>query len=433
MPPKNTLPDVYFDNRKSCYWLKLEKPVRFLSLDSRNVKLHLRRAQFKVDPEDDWGLKAGDNLLVVAQIENSVDYAGPLAGHKAGPFKAQDGSRVLVTSDVQPVAAEKGDPEHLEKFLTQLFGSEQLPFVMYWLKVARESLLTGDFRPGQMLCLAGPSACGKSLFQSLVTEFLGGRMAKPYRYMTGDTQFNHDLAAAEHLVIADEQASVSIGARREFGAKVKDLTVNLEMSVHAKGRDAVTLPTFRRLTLSVNDEPENLMILPPLDDSILDKVMLFKCTPAKVGKDRLRVWKTFTRELPALAYYLEKLRIPEKWQDDRFGVKAYHNPDLLQIVTGLSPELRLLDLIDEVLFTKRQGESHEEFAERLEEGFEGTAVELEKSLRTSAFQFAVEKLLHFSSACGVYLARLASKMPDRFQQTKNKGRTLWKIRKGAEQ
>jgi hypothetical protein len=242
-------------------------------------------------------------------------------------------------------------------------------------------------------------------------------MAKPYRYMTGQTAFNSDLAGAEHLVIADEQASVDIRSRRAFGAAVKDLSVNLEMSLHAKGCEALTVQTFRRLSLSCNDEAENLMILPPLDDSILDKIMLFKCAPANVGADRKQIWKEFTGELSALAYALEKLRIPPALRCNRYGFTGYHNPELLEQVSGLSPETRLEQLIDEVL----------EFGDGKDNSWSGTAMELEKELRNSAFAFAVDKLLNFSSACGVYLQRLSLRAPDRVSQAKRRGKTVWTI------
>jgi hypothetical protein len=416
------IPDIYFDARQGSYWVRFADN-RFLNLDARNVKLHMMRNRFRIDPEDDYGLKDGDKVLTTAQIDRWVDYAGPLAGHPCGPISTQAGRRILITAESHPVPAKRGSCAALEDFFGQLLAAadaKQLIAFMLWLKVSRESLLERDFRPGQMVVLAGPSGCGKSLCQALITEFLGGRMAKPYRYMTGATQFNSDLAAAEHLVIADEQASVDIRSRRNFGAAVKDLTVNLEMSVHAKGREAITLPSYRRLTLSCNDEAENLMILPPLDDSILDKLMLFKCTIAKLGRDRLRTWKTLTGELPALAYQLDHMRVSPALADDRYGVKAYHNAELLELVTGISPENRLLQLIDEVLFSADESDTPE--------FWRGSAIELEKKLRSSSFNFAVEKLLHFSSACGVYLKRLAAQLPTRFESKKNTGKTVWIIK-----
>jgi energy-coupling factor transporter ATP-binding protein EcfA2 len=430
-PPE---PDIYFDARSGTYWLKLPHTPRFLNLDGRNVKLHLMRGEFRIDPEDDFGLKAGDRVLTTAQLERWVDYAGPLSGHGIGIVNLNAGGRILVTSAAYPVEpAKKSDCPMLERFMAELFGAEQADVVLYWLKCARESLAKRDFRPGQLLVLAGPSGCGKSLFQSIVTLLLGGRSAKPYRYMIGETQFNSDLAGAEHLVIEDENASADIRSRRKFGASIKEFTVNTEMSVHAKGRQAITLPTFKRMTLSVNDEPENLMILPPMDGSLLDKVTLLKCSPATIGEDREQTWKTITNEVPALCRHLSQIRVPARLKDARFGVKAYHHPDILELLCAISPEQRLLNLIDEVLFTRRSGEDAKHFEERVGDGWQGTAEQLEREIRdpASGFGFAVDKLLYFASACGTYLARLASQQPERFIQKRSKGKSFWTIARGG--
>lgn len=417
------LPEIYFDTRAGSYWLKLDS-ARFLCLDGRNVKLHLMRAGFDIDIEDDHGLKSGDAVLVRNQIENYVDYAGPLAGHPAGLFKAPGDKRILVTSERRAIAPKAGNSERLEKFLAELLPGDQFQMFCYWLKIGLQSLTKGDFAPGQMIVLCGQGGCGKSLLQALITEMFGGRAAKPYRYMTGRTNFNSDLAGAEHLVIEDENSSSSITARREFGTAIKDWTVNREISVHGKGREALTLPFFRRLSLSVNDEPENLMILPPLDSSILDKLMLFKCAFAQMSGERSKNWQALTAGLPAFIHEVLRMPIPKALRDDRFGVKAFHNQELIEQLDAISPENRLESLIEQVLFSKKEDD----------QGFwRGTAEELEAALRNSAFAFAVERLLYFASACGVYLARLQAKHPNRFNKVKNRGKTLWVIKPKREQ
>jgi hypothetical protein len=47
-------------------------------------------------------------------------------------------------------------------------------------------------------------------------------------------------------------------------------------SGHGKAKDAITLYPFCRLMILVNDEPESLLILPPVDDSLDDKIMMLK-------------------------------------------------------------------------------------------------------------------------------------------------------------
>lgn len=423
-------PILYFDDGH--YWLCLPSG-RFLCLRTNEARLHLRDAGlFAGEPLEKERLNGLERALLTSMQDCAVDYAGPLAGHRRGPFLTSSGLRVLVTSEaaacVWQVPKSTKDFPRLRKFLSQLFGSEQLPYVLAWLKYAGNSLRLGDFRPGQVLALAGPSGCGKSLFQCLITEFLGGRSARPYRYMVGLTAFNSELAAAEHLVIEDEHASTDIRARRHFGASLKDFTVNSEMSIHAKGREARALRTFKRVSLSVNHEPENLMILPPLDESLIDKIMLLRCWPATIGEDRLEVWSSLSSELPALRAHLYRWRVPRSMKEPRFGVVSYHNPELLSLLADISPETRLCNLIDQVLTTS-------DFCERVADGKEvyigkwsGSAEALEVRLLSSQFNFAVQKLLYFTSACGVYLARLAARYPERFSSEKRAGKTVWTIK-----
>jgi hypothetical protein len=53
-----------------------------------------------------------------------------------------------------------------------------------------------------------------------------------------------------------------------LGTKIKEICANTTQSAHPKNRNAVTLTPFWRLSISVNDEPEKLMILPPIDESL---------------------------------------------------------------------------------------------------------------------------------------------------------------------
>lgn len=240
----NPLP--YFDTRAGTYWLEVGSG-NFLSLDASQLKLHLRESG--LSKESFVGsLNELERAMFLAQVERAIDYAGPIAGHKAGYHKSLDGKSVLVTrSSTSGCTSPKQKCDVVQSFLDSLLGSQR-PYLYAWLHVARKAMASGVFVPGQMIVFAGESGCGKSLCQALITAVLGGRSAKPYRYMIGETPFNSELAAAEHLMIEDENSSSDIRSRRKFGASVKDFTVNASMSVHAKGREAVTLSPFRRLT-----------------------------------------------------------------------------------------------------------------------------------------------------------------------------------------
>jgi hypothetical protein len=224
-------------------------------------------------------------------------------------------------------------------------------------------------------------------------------------------------------MIEDKSASTDIRSRREFGARLKELVVNRDMSVHPKGGQALTLPTFRRVTVTVNDEVENLSILPPLDESILDKLTILRAQNATgaLKATEPATWKAFMSELPAIRHELMRREIPKERRCPRFGVKAYHDASILEAAGTLEPQNRLLALLDE------------EFSDELREGpVSLSAEELEKRLRRGEWSYAAERLLSFSSACGTYLGRLASQKPDRVSKTVSKGRTTWHLTVAAE-
>lgn len=426
--------EVFFDVRDSGYWYRLNG--RYLKLGSRDIRLHLRASHGLREDycPTEWkapNLREIDYPLWRSQEHAQIDYAGPLAGHRTGVFN-NGGHRLLVTEEPAALWADYAKkpkrPTWFLQFVQELLPDDQWMHLLQWLRVALVSLRAGDFRPGQVPVFAGPGQCGKSLLQSIITEILGGRSASPFRYMMGETQFNYDLAGAEHWMIEDPASTTDIRTRRQFGAKLKEATVNRDFSIHQKGKDALLLPVFRRVTISVNDEPENLAVIPPLDASLADKLFLFKCDMANVGDDRKAIWATIVKEVPIIRAWLVNglAKLPAEFKDNRFGVKAWHHPDLLAELANLSPETRLLGIIDDVLWGD---------VEPGEPLLSATlkSLDLEKRLRTSSFGFEVEKILKFSSACGTYLARLAKQLPERISKSVEAGYATWTIKPPAQE
>jgi hypothetical protein len=410
--------DLWFDGFSGSYWLRSGQ--RYVRLDKSDAKAHLLFTGAKL-PQGINGLSQFESLFVATQRERSVSYAGPLAGYPVGPVTNSDGSTVLVTNAAGRWPKASPEPGWIGDVFAQLVGEnpEALKRLLLWMRHAIVALRDGSFAPGQMLVLAGPAGCGKTFAQIAIAEMLGGRFAKAFDWMMGRTGHNGELAGAETWMIDDDDSQTDAKSRRSFGNAVKRCTVSGALRIRKMHTEAVTLTTFRRIVLSVNDEAENLSILPILDDSIADKLMLFRCSHAdKIGADRLENMRKLRESLPGFVAYLLKLRVPSDLADPRFGVKAWHDTGLLESLGELSPESRLVNLIDQVIFA--------EGADAVQ--WEGSAELLEKALRQSSFAWAVEKLLSFSSACGVYLARLAARMPERFACSMVRGKKRWKLK-----
>jgi hypothetical protein len=425
MPKPKCDLEFYYDNRASCYWLR-HPGKSFLKLTDRQVKLHL--SMNGVDLEEYTkvehngvitSVRTVDKMLYMAQFHRAVDYAGPVAGRKIGTFTAPDGRSILVTSQALIVEPKRGEWPFLKTFLSTLLApdneaTKQMTYFMLWCKFAYEALVSGDFRPAPMLVLAGEGGCGKSFAQILITHLLGGRVACPWRYMVEKTNFNWDLAGAEHLAIEDKSSSTDIRARRALGEQIKQITVVENWSVQKKGQDSCNFNTYKRATMTINNEPEKIAVLPPLDRDLKDKIALLLCAKGKLHEERPKNMSEMTNELPAFIYACLKLKVPS-WMDthERYGVAAIHHPALMEILTGLSPEARLLDYIDQELG---------------DDPFSGSASELEiRLMRNQDFGPLIGKLLPNSSSCGTLLSRLKSQLPDRFRNAVIHGKTRWTI------
>lgn len=420
--------EIFFDGRDGSYLHQLNG--RYIPMKKGEIRdFYLKPMGYR---DDVWknGLCEIHVPFLDAQKHRMIDYSGALAGHKVGLFR--DSARgYLVTEQAAGVWDEypkkMAAPEWLLRFFEKILPNDQHLFFLHWLRVSLVSMRAGDFRPGQAVVCAGEGGTGKSLLQLIVTETLGGRAADPFRYMMGETQFNKDLCGAEHWMIQDPPSTTDMRTRRFFGAKIKECIVNRDFSIHQKGKDALSLPLFRRVTISVNDEPENLAVIPPLDPSIVDKIFLFRCEKKEVmepwwlgedGQDRKKVWDRILSEIPLLrSYLLHKLpKLPKEFEDPRFGVRSWHHPELLTELANLSAENRLLQVIDQVLFT-----GTDDFETTLK------AMDLENKIRKSEFGFAVEKLLSYSGACGSLLAKLAKSHPERVQKIVREGQSFWRI------
>ena len=413
---------IWFYPPSEKYYVQNEL-MEYVPYTKTTLKLILKSWGLRGRVHDDELQSPIDALIADVSYGKSVAYAGRLAGIKVGCYQ-MNGKRVLVTSDPVIVEAKEGQFPMIESVIGQLFNGgeiDQRPYVYGWLKMGRKAVLEAFPMPGQALVLAGPRNAGKNLFQDIITEALGGRAEKPYRYMVGKSEFNGDLFGAEHLCIADEVPFYDMPSRRVFGSKIKDMCVNSLQSCHGKHKEALTLYPIWRLSISVNDEAENLVMLPPLEESIEDKIMLLKVNqavmPMKSDSPRSRVefWDAVRAEIPSFLYFIENYVVPDELQESRFGVKAFQHPDLVEILKEMTHENRLMALM-EIIVIPENG------------SWKGTLEELETALlEDSTYKRQIEKLLYYPTALMTYMRRLHKSMPERVRSFRSDGKAKWEL------
>ncbi|MCU0783199.1 MAG: hypothetical protein MUF81_03955 [Verrucomicrobia bacterium] len=420
-PQETPLPAFHYDKAKGDYWRKTPHGD-FVRVSETDLKRHLRFGGIRVgEYVGSFGLTKFDDALCRVQNESAVDHAFSLAGHKAGLFHTEDGRRVLIPRTPKLIAPRAGPFPNFEKLLGELFGAEQLPYLLGWWKVALEDLHglePARWRHNQMLALVGKPDCGKSFLQMLISSSFGGREADPYPWMVGKTDFNEDLAEAEHWKMEDKNAHRDAKSRANFGGAIKQATVSQALAVHGKGKKQVLLFTFRRMTSSINDDPDYITVLPMLDSSVAEKIIILQCARAEMLPDWKENRARFMAELPAFVHFLLKVHsIAPELQHGRYGVKTYHAPEIVDLLSQFEPHLRLLEIIDAVLFKPDVPHT----------AWRGTATELQKELTNSSYEVTARQLLCYSTACGQLLSKIAASDNARVKRTRAKGVTTWTL------
>jgi hypothetical protein len=289
-----------------------------------------------------------NTIVTSIALNRSIDYALPkLPGYAVGLHIIND-TKILVPEALQLLEPFQGNADMIEKILVDMLGFEQLTYFVAWLWLAYDCLKNNICMPGQVMILAGPKGCGKNLVQEqIITPILGNRIAEPYRYIVGKTPFNQDHFKACHLMISDQKNPTNRADMQEF---IRRIASNDFDSLHPKGKEAISLEIFWRMTISCNLEEKDLRIVPPLE-GLDDKLFLFKCElcpmpmPTGTPVERETFRAAIQAELPAFLHKVLSVKVPADLRHERFGVKGYMHPELVKTVRELEAEEELLELI----------------------------------------------------------------------------------------
>lgn len=321
-------------------------------------------------PRDGEFLSEQSRLFLHVREHRMIEEVlGGLSGYPSGIHYLMSGERIMVRHSPRLVKPEKGEWPTVEKLLhakldlrdEEGHGIDQTPFFHGWMKTALEALYLGgpgNFRPGQALIFAGPKDAGKSRIQHhVITGLLGQRPADPGPYLFGRTDFNAEMFAAEHLMMEDPASSTKTVDRVYFGEMLKGLVVNDTQRLHQKREDAMIVAPFFRVTISVNNDPDKMRVLPLLTPDMKDKLHLFLVSsaplpmPTNTLAEREAFRNQIASELPAYAWWLlNEYEIPEELRSVRMGVREWHHPTLALELFDDTPAAELLTIIDAAEF-----------------------------------------------------------------------------------
>jgi hypothetical protein len=293
-------------------------------------------------------------------------------------------------------------------------GRDQLRYAIAMWKVHRQTLNDRSFAPGQVQVFVGPKNCGKTWIQEqIITPLLGGREGEPFAYLSGDTRFNDDLLAAEHLKMSDEIGTPEADKRRNMGTKLKGFIFNTSKRVEAKGATPTRIKhSFSHVTISSNDETEDLKVIPLLNDSTMDKISLFQCAKPKKGFPPFEKRKAFAAEiakrLPALAAFIDRVEIPKSMriseEAHRCGVDTYRNPTVQEMLIEISPEHKFFEAM-KLIFTQAPSSPDSGQPIIMPAPVVGSATEVYAHM-LARNQVLTKSVCSSVGACGTFLTRL---------------------------
>lgn len=342
-----------------------------------------------------------------AEIDRHVEWSGNLAGYRKGLIHSTDGKPMLVLTSPSIVDPTPGPAPVISDLIRQAFPDQvQRDIFTGWLAGSYRSVRAGIHHPAPMLCLAGKPNTGKSLLSFLVKLVMGGRSANPHTAWTGSLPWNDNLCAAELLLLDDCQGSTDIRSRMNFASNFKEAIYSGDVDMKKRHCSSMSVRPVWRVLVCCNDNAESLLILPPIGNDMVDKVILLKMEPIITPVDtsntdgRELLQRMIESELPMLAGYLMRFELPDDLRDSRSGVLAWRHPELTLAIESTKPESRLEELIQTAITCHLWNDLPRAMTSS---EIEGRLIDRESPVREQ-----VKALLYWNGACGTYLSRLAS-------------------------
>lgn len=349
---------VYFDGKS--YWIQLPDGAwRAHAKEDYMIRLRLSGFSFNPRKKGDPASEI-DEVLRYVQDTRRIDSVSPFIFRKEEIIHF-NGERHLNTPKRNPMPpAEVGDePDFpwLATYLRKIWdpvvidGGHPADYFLAWLQRTYKNALAGFPVSGHALVIAGPAGVGKSLLATFVLRqiFNGGTDAGDFLLAGGG--FNKQLAEVGVWWVDDNTSSANFNDHRKFSEMLKKHVATPMVKHHPKYKDATVLPWFGRLIVTCNTDSDSLSIIPSLDGTILDKLMLFKLseTYKPVFKANLVQEKLIMDELPFFLRWLLNWTPPAAVMEQnspRYGVKSYHHPDILKSAREASPDHRLTEILD---------------------------------------------------------------------------------------
>jgi hypothetical protein len=321
-------------------WYRKTRRGEWAKVTREDIATHLIRRGLSNRPTKEDELTTVDLMMDNCIDYWMVDYAQEIAGYTEPGQYTIGNKTALVTRGASFIELKEGtEADFLDLYLFFKHGfSEplQLDAWLGWIQQAVRVLRTAvppSWAHGLALLLIGEPGIGKTSLQLLNTLMLGGRATDPKIFFKGDSTFNAQLAENEHWLMSDPGHKGTKSERDSFLANLKESVANVWMGCHPKGEKEITIPTYRRSSISLNPDKMAMSILTGMEPGTLEKTLILdfkdggKYRPD--GLDGLRYGEWYERMVAQLPYFLYWLlnvyKVSPELSDTRYGVR-YTNP-----------------------------------------------------------------------------------------------------------
>lgn len=334
------------------------KSEKFLIKDGRGKYIEYKQAYLtRKLRSQGFGQDEITNIIFDIQTNQVIDGYFEVAGHKTGIQEISD-QRILIHREQKRIPLVKGHWPTVKAVLLNMLGEDQFEWFLAWLSVWAKAYYSYSWSPGQVLVLIGEPAAGKSLIQRYLSKLFGDKTADPIAWMTGQSEFNYELASSPHLAIEDRFADSSKKVKDAIREHCKDIAVNEFHRFRGMYKEAVMLSPLWRATISCNPTEESMAVIPPIEDATKNKVSLLWCSkhtmpmPTNTHDDKKKFMKQLMDEAPMfLNFLVNEISIREnlKCTEQRMGVSAYHEPKALSCAENASYYGQKMAIIHEVI------------------------------------------------------------------------------------
>ena len=346
-----------------------------------------------------------DEVEVAIKTQRRVDYAKRLVHFPRGLVRWR-GKSYLNMGAAEPIkpAPPMGRPmdwsdgqeffPYIKSFMDVLFTDEegnddfnQRSYLFGWIKRFYEGGLSLSPTQGQVVILAGKPDKGKSFFCEGVVGGLMGGCEDGVDYLVDGGRWTENVAECPVMYVGDSRAAEDHRTAIAFSNQLKKIVANATLRSSQKFSKETDVPWFGRIMISCNMDAESLNILPNMELSNQEKVLLFRASDVEFKfPERKESEKRLAQELPFFARFLLDWKIPESVQADskRFGIAKFHHPELFDAAASQGSSGILADYMQAYLRLDRK------LAAGARDAWRGTSTQLYAALSETDPQFSKE-------------------------------------------